>query len=186
MQDDASLVAAYQSGSNAAFEELYARYFRDIYRFVYARTHHRETAEDIVSQTFLKALQGIQSFDSAKGSFAGWIYRIARNLVIDHYRSLRPDQSIEDAWDLQDDTDIPMDAHARLRIQSIRAALQKLKPDQRETVLLRVWHGRTFAEIAEILGSTEAACKMAYKRAVESVRNVLLLSLILSSPLFLP
>ncbi len=178
MQTDAALVEAYRNGDTGAFEELYRRYLRPIYSFVYVRTHHRQTAEDIVSQTFLQALEHISSFDAKRGSFAGWIYRIARNLTIDTYRKAKPTQDIEDAWDLPDGTDIPTDADTALRVRDVRVHLKGLTAKQRDTVLLRAWDGRSFQEIAEILGTTEAASKMAYKRALEALRSALLLLLL--------
>lgn len=180
MQEDSSLVEAFRGGDNAAFEALYSRHVRSVYDFVYVRTHHRQTAEDIVSQTFLQALEGIGSFDAEKGTFAGWLHRIARNLVVDHFRRLRPADSIEDAWDLPGDADVPVDADTALQVGKIRTLLKGMSPRQRDTVLLRLWHGRSFAEIAEILGTSEAACKMTYKRTVEKLQAALLVLLLLS------
>jgi len=180
VQDDLLLVEAFRGGDRSAFETLYQRHVRSIYRFVYLRTHHRPTAEDIVSQTFLQALQRIDSFDAARGSFTAWIYRIARNLIIDHYRKLRPESAIEDAWDLPAGSDTAADADAAIRIQQARSLLKDLNPKQREIVLLRAWEGRPFAEIAEIVGSTEAAAKMTYRRSVEALKNALLVLLLFS------
>ncbi len=174
MRDDASLVAAYRNGEHAAFEELYARHLRSVYGAVYTRTHHRETAEDIVSQTFLKALQSIDSFDPSRGSFGAWLHRIARNLTIDHFRSLRPSTPVEDAWDLADDADTQRDASMAMLSETIGAHLRKLKPQQREIVLLRVWQGLPFADIAAITGMTEAACKMSFGRSLKTLRTFFL------------
>lgn len=181
MRDDSSLVAAFKAGDKAAFEELYERHFGAVFGAVYMRTHHKQTAEEIVSQAWLQALERIHTFKPGKGSFGGWLHRIARNLVIDYYRSLRPNDSIEDVWDLPGNTDVPRDADTALRVESVRQQLAGLPPKQRDIVLLRGWYGYPFAEIADMTGMTEAACKMSYKRSLEQLRSLFIVLLFFSS-----
>src|SRR6056297_2278284 len=76
-----------QQGQLDSFNWLYERYIKKIYNFIYYKTMHQETAEDLTSQTFIKALNKINSFDSEQGTFQAWLYKIARNTVIDHYRT---------------------------------------------------------------------------------------------------
>lgn len=179
VKSDASLVSAHLDGDTHAFEELYSRYFKQVYGAVYLRTFHRETAEDIVSQTFLQALERLDSYRSDKGAFGAWLHRIARNLVFDHFRSSRPHQDIEDFWDLPSDDDVAANADAGVRLDAVRSHMHRLSPSQREVLMLRIWQGLPFAEIAEITGSTEAACKMQCKRALETLRTTLLVLLFL-------
>lgn len=181
MQDDVSLVAAYKQGNAEAFEELYQKYFDQIFGAVYMRTHHRQTAEEIVSQTWLQALQKLHTFKSSKGSFAAWLHRIARNLVIDHYRSFHLNTPIEDVWDLSDDTDVAQDADTKLQVANLREHMKQLEGKQRDILLLRIWHQRSFADIAEIMGTTEAACKMSYKRSLEKLQSLFVLLFLLTS-----
>ncbi len=176
---DAELIAAYRSGTSEAFETLYERYVRRLYDFVYYKTHHRETAEDIVSQTFLQAFLNLGSFDVERGTFSAWIHRIARNLTFDHFRSMKSVVSIDDAWDLPSSTDVLRDADTALKVEKVRAFLKMLSPDQREIILLRLWQDLSFKEIAEITGKSEAACKMAYRRGTEKLREELLIGLLL-------
>lgn len=180
MIDDASLAQKYKEGDNSAFEELYSRYVDAVYRATYMRTHHRQTAEDIVSTTFMQALESIGTFDPRRGSFSTWIHRIARNLTIDHFRAYKSDVSIEDAWDIPDDTDIPRDADTKRRIEHLRTHMRTFNASQREIILLRAWYGYPFAEIAEITGMKESACKMSYKRGIATLRSLVFLLLILS------
>src|SRR3989344_8640500 len=179
MTDDSVLAIDAARGDEAAFTELYERYVRRIYDFVYFKTHHKQTAEDIVSQTFLQAFQKLRSFDDSKGNFSQWIHRIARNLVIDHYRSFQGTTNIEDAWDLSSDSDVVADADTAVKLTAVRAVLGKLAPDQREVVLLRLWHGYAFKEIAEITGKSEGAAKMSYKRAMDTVRKDVVVAFLL-------
>ena len=183
--DDQSLIAKVAEGDRDALATLYERYVRRLYNYVYYRTHHRETAEDIVSEVFLRALEHISSFDSTRGNVSAWFHGIARNLIVDHFRSLKPLQAIEDVWDLSSDTNVPRDADTALQVEKVREALKKLTPEQREMMILRLWDGYPFAEIAALTGKSEAACKMAFGRALKKIRSDLLLLLILPSLLHL-
>jgi RNA polymerase sigma factor (sigma-70 family) len=166
---DQTAVSACRKGDLDRFTELYDRYFEPIYRFIYFKTQHCETAEDLTSQTFLKALEHIERFKD--GSFQAWLYRIARNTVIDHYRTTRPQSDIEDAWDLDDGTNPARDAELRDLVGRVRGSLSQLPADQRDVVLLRLWDDRPYREIAEIMGKSEANCKVMFSRAVAKLRT---------------
>jgi len=176
---DAQHIANFQQGQREAFGQLYDKYIRKIYDFIYYKTHHRQTAEDLTSQTFLKALQALQRFDLAKGSFQAWLYQIARNTVIDYYRQQRPEVDIEDAWDLHSDDDLPADIDVRQQLETVRLALQKFPAEQRDVVLLRVWGELGYQEIAQIVGKSEASCKMSFSRTLTKLRAEQLLALLL-------
>ena len=154
-----------------AFEAHYDAYVRKIYKFVYYRTQHRETAEDLTSQVFLKAFDKIASFDESRGTFSAWIYGIARNALTDHYRATRDEIDIDDVWDLRSDEDVVRDVEARERVEKLRPYLQALPKDQRDLLIMRLWDGLSYAEIAELTGRSEAACKMAFSRTVARLRK---------------
>ncbi len=154
-----------------AFGRLYDAHVAQVYRYLYFRTHHRETAEDLTSQAFLKALDRLATFDPKRGSFLAWIYRIARNVLIDQYRAFRPTSDIEDIWDLRSDDDPVRDAEVREGMEKLRPCLQALPAEQRELILLRFWDGLSHAEIAAITGRSEAAAKMAFSRAMARLRR---------------
>lgn len=160
-----------QQGDLNEFGKLYNFYVQKIYQFIYFKTHQKEVAEDLTSTTFMKALQGIRKFDAQKASFKTWIYHIARNTVIDHYRSDHPTKDLEDAWDLKDKTDIPLTTDQEMKLKAVQKYLKTLKSEQREIILLRVWGGHNFEEISEIMGKTEAACKMTFKRSIDKLRE---------------
>lgn len=171
MQNDSKLVQRFQNGDADAFGLLYDAYAKKIYDFIYYRTHHRETAEDLVSDVFMKALAAIKNFDADKGTFSAWLYRIARNRVIDHYRTAKSVEDIEDVWDaLASGEDVARDADTRERLAKAEKLVAKLPPAQRDVVIMRAWDQLSYAEIAEILGKSEAACKMSFSRAVASLR----------------
>jgi|SRR5690606_26119333 len=176
---ETELIRSSQSGDSDAFGKLYELYVRKIYDFIYYKTHHKETAEDLTSQTFFKALEKIRTFKTERGSFNSWIYQIARNIVTDHYRSSKTNLNIDDIWDLHNDDDVERDADTRLQLEKVHSYLQKLKPEQREILLLRLWNDLSFKEIAEIVGKSEANCKMIVHRALGKLQTDLLIALIL-------
>ncbi|MEY4745052.1 MAG: hypothetical protein RL272_997 [Candidatus Parcubacteria bacterium] len=185
--DEEQLIGACQRGESDAFGRLYDAYVRRIYDFVYYRTHHKETAEDLTSDVFLKAFAKMDGFDAGKGTFAAWLYRIARNRVIDHYRASKRVDDIEDVWDLlRSGNDVARDADARERLRETEAHMAALPAAQRDIVIMRAWDGLSYAEIAEITGKSESACKMSFSRAVAALRKRLPLAallIILTHPL---
>lgn len=178
-QTDAQLVQSCQRGQLDDFAFLYDRYIKDIYRFVYFKTHHKETAEDLTSQTFIKALEHIASFDGEMGSFKSWVYRIARNTVIDHYRARKATVDIEDAWDIASGDDIERDAAVREQLSKVQEYLKELDGEQRDIVVMRLWEDMPYKEIAMVLGKSEASCKMSFSRTMAKMRKEILLLLLL-------
>ena len=176
---EAELIQNFQTGRRDAFGPLYDAYIKKIYDFIYYKIHHRETAEDLTSQTFLKAFKALERFNPSGGSFQAWLYQIARHTVIDHFRLSRPQQPIQDAWDLASNEDIPTDTDTRLRIEKVKAALQQLPSQHRELIIMRLWQGLSFAEIAEILRKSEQSCKMQFSRTIRKFRAEQLAALLL-------
>jgi len=163
-----------QNGDLSAFTQLYDDNAKGLYKFIYYKTGHRETAEDITSTSFMKALEKIQSFDITRASFKTWLYQIARNTVIDHYRSFKGTEDIDDMWDLGDNQNLEAEVEIKMKLDQARSYLNELSAEQREIVLLRVWGGYGFKEIAEMTGKTEAASKMMFKRTIEKLRGDLM------------
>lgn len=172
-----NLIMACQNGNLEKFGELYDAYIRKIYDFIYYKTHHKETAEDLTSAVFTKAFEHIRNFDCTKGSFSSWIYRIARNSVIDHYRVKKNDINIDDAWDLFGRGDMARDFDIAQKIEKVKKYIHNLNSDERDIVLLRVWQEMPYKEIAEIMGKSEASCKMSFSRTMKELRNKMPLEL---------
>lgn len=159
------------------FAEVYDAHVQKIYAFVYYRVQHREIAEDLTSATFLKALDKYVSFKG--GNVRAWLYRIARNTITDHYRTHRPPADLDAAQDVASTANPAHDAETRLQLQRVLAELRTLPNEQQEIVLMRAWDGLTHAEIAEILGKTEASVKMQFSRSVRQLQSKLPLAALL-------
>ncbi len=172
MDNESQIIKECQSGKMEMFGLLYDSYFKKIYNFIFYRTLRKEIAEDLTSQTFFKALQGINSFDSQKGQFSSWLYRIAKNNVVDHYRSQRKEIDINDIWDLSGGgDDLQVAVENREKIKEVKKYLSALKPEHRQIVIMRVWDGMSYFEIAQILGKSEESCKMMFSRVIGRMRK---------------
>lgn len=176
---EAELILASQAGDRQAFGELYDLYVAKLYAFIYFKTSRREIAEDLTSAVFLKALDKINTYiGTDSGSFAGWLYSIARHTVIDHYRSVRPNDAISDAFDLPVHDRIEERTDAQLQLEKIYAYLKTIPSQQRDIILMRVWQDLPYKTIAIAIGKTEANCKVIYSRAIKDLRQALTASLL--------
>lgn len=178
--NDSSLISNYLRGNSKAFEKLYKKYIEKIYKFVFYKTMHKETAEDLTSTIFFKALDKLDTFDDTKSKFQTWLFNIARNTVIDHYRTKKPNQNIEDFWGIADNHNLNSIVENNLKIEDVKKVLQTLNTEQREIVLLRVWQGLSYKEIGEIMGKSENACKVSFSRSAAKLKDNVLMLIILS------
>ena len=114
------------------FLRIYDAHLERIYRYHFARTRHRETAEDLTGHTFLKAYEHFSGFDASKASATTWLYRIARNTLIDHLRRLRPSQPVDELAELlPSGEDTANGVLAREAVEQAHALLARLTPEQR-------------------------------------------------------
>jgi len=160
----------------AALGEIYERYESKIYSYIYRRTGAPALAEDLTAQVFLKMLEAIRAQKSWHSSFSGWLYRIAHNLVIDHYRrrDRRQYVSIDDAPILRADKDDPVQAsESSLDSERLRSAIHRLTTEQGQVISLRFLEGYSISEVAGMMEKTEGAIKALQYRAVATLRGLL-------------
>lgn len=167
-------ITSCQNGHLEDFDPLYLQHVDAVYKYLHRRCLSREVAEDLTSTVFLKALESIRSFNPTKGVFRAWLYRIAHNALIDFYRShAQKTVSIENIWDLASEDVTSALAEKSIDAEKLHNAMKILTPDQREIVMLRVWEGLSYAEIAEVTGKTEGNAKVIYSRAIGDLRTKL-------------
>jgi RNA polymerase sigma-70 factor, ECF subfamily len=171
MTSDSDLALSFKNGNKDAFDELYIRHLKGIFAFVFYRVMDRMTAEDLTSQTFIKALEHMHSYNPNKGAFSTWLYRIARNTVHDHFRTTRPSTNIDDVWDLAADENPFLDASSSMDARQVRDVLSTLPKDKRDVLVMRLWDGLSYKEIADLTGKSEASCKMSFSRTVADLRS---------------
>lgn len=174
MTDEAALLKRAKTYDPAALAELYDRYAPKMYAYFYRRVSNAALAEDLAGELFLRVLQAIQNEQAWRDSFTGWLYRIAHNLVVDHYRRQPPvpyfslDENMVDSG--HDPAVTVEDALARERLQ---AALRCLTPDQQEVLALRFGEGLTARETARVMRKTTGAVEALQHRAVAALRRIL-------------
>ncbi len=167
---ESQAIAACQAGNLTQFTLLYERYADKLYRFVYFKTWHRETAEDLVSVAFMKALENIAKFDSSRGNFSSWLYRIAHNTVIDHYRTAKPTLDIDEIFGLSAKTNLAEETQINRSLAEVKDYLLKLDQATRDLIIMRLWQGLSYQEIADITGKSAGSLKMAASRALRELR----------------
>ncbi len=172
MVSDAELVLQSQQGDKEAIGFLYDRHVKDIYRFVYIKTHNKEQAEDITSDVFEQVVKKIHTFQPSKASFRTWLYTIARHKLIDMYRKGNSPMSIDT---VSDDAASYASHHMAvadtLLLSDVRAFLATLSDTQRDVLLLRLWHDMPYDEIATILDISPAHARVIYQRGIQVIRS---------------
>jgi RNA polymerase sigma-70 factor (ECF subfamily) len=177
-----ALVARAQTGDADAFGALYDRYVDLVYRYVYYRAGSKALAEDLVSETFLRALRRIGTFEWQGRDFAAWLVTIARNIVADHYKSgrFRLEVTTADMIDADRATDGPeAEVLDGITNTSLLDAVKKLNSEQQECVVLRFLEGLSVLETAQAMGKSEGAIKALQYRAVRTLGRMLPKELVL-------
>lgn len=170
MEISQQTIKACQAGDSEALALVYDSLVKQIFDYHYYRTLHKETAEDLTSQTFMKVIENIRKYDIKKASLTTWVYTIARNTLYDNFRTKKIDINIDDVWHLSIENNMEKNLDIRENLKLVEEYLEKLEPLQREIILLRVWDGLSHREIADIMGKSEAACKMSFSRAINKLR----------------
>ncbi|WP_327635480.1 sigma-70 family RNA polymerase sigma factor [Kribbella sp. NBC_00482] len=176
LDDEDELIRLAQAGDGAAFGRLYDRYLPSIYRYTYSKTSSRSAAEDLTSETFLRAFRAIARRPRAHLNFAAWLVTIARNVVIDHHRSGWSRLAIvTDEVDPQVDESMGPEQAALASVSeaALRGALSLLPDDQRECLLLRFFAGLSISETAAAMDRTDGAVKQLQFRATNRLRRII-------------
>jgi RNA polymerase sigma-70 factor (TIGR02952 family) len=171
-----ALVRRTQDGDAEAFGLLYDHYVTMVHRYVYHRVGDRATAEDVTSETFVRALRRIDSLSFQGRDVGAWLVTIARNIVLDHVKSsrYRLEVATADMRDADRATDGPEDAViAHLANRELLACVQQLGSEQQECIVLRFIHGLSVSETAVIMGKKDGAIKALQHRAVRRLAGLL-------------
>ena len=182
LDPDSSLVSRCLRGDETAWEDLVRLHTRKVYAMCYRFTGSGSEAQDLTQEVFLRVFRTIRSFRSDEGSFATWLARVTRNLLIDHYRRTRLDratESIEDQLPMLEEEGAAASArpdHAlagRETSEILQATLQKLSPDLREAVILRDLQEMEYREIAQVLDIPEGTVKSRINRGRAELARLL-------------
>ncbi|MBT9302144.1 RNA polymerase sigma factor [Pseudomonas sp. TAE6080] len=175
---DESLLARYRTGDAAAFEVLYARHRQGLYRFLVGLSNKAELAEEIYQDTWLSLIRSTTQ-PQGRASFRTWLFQIARNRLIDHWRKHGIHNPLHDSYDEQlhaqlDDSAGPEQQLSLSRDQGrLEAALQDLPEDQREVFMLRLHGDLELPQIAALTGSPLETVKSRLRYAQQKLRRLL-------------
>jgi RNA polymerase sigma-70 factor, ECF subfamily len=167
------LVERAQDGDRLALEELYLLHFDRIYSYLHMSVGSRHDAEDLTTQTFVKMLEAIGRFQWRSVPFSAWLFRIAHNLAMDHFRANRRWQPEEEVPEnvQGEESSAEEQALASLGQTSMLTLIERLSPEQRQVLTLKFVFRFSNAEAAAILGKTEGAVKSLQHRALASLQK---------------
>lgn len=166
------LVERAQRGDRSALEELYLTHFDRIYGYLHLSVGSRHDAEDLTTQTFVKMLESIGRFRWQSVPFSAWLFRIAHNLAMDHFRARRrwqPEEEIPEPAGAEDSAE--EQALASIGDASLLELIARLSPEQRQVLTLKFVFRFSNGEAAAILGKTEGAVKSLQHRALASLQK---------------
>jgi RNA polymerase sigma-70 factor (ECF subfamily) len=167
------LVERGQAGDRAALEELYLIHFDRIYSYLHMTVGNRPDAEDLTTQTFLRMLESIRSFRFQTAPFSAWLFRIAHNLSMDHFRANRRWQPEEEVPEPQgsEERSAEDEAFQSIGRQSMLELIDSLSPEQQQVLTLKFVFNFSNAEVATILDKSEGAVKSLQHRALVSLQK---------------
>ena len=176
MSDEAidQLVRRAQAGDAEAFGELFDHYQAPIYRFVASRVGRPSDAEDLTQLVFVKALEALPRYEVRGIPFGGWLFRLARNAIIDNARTRREHADIDGLAPIADAEPGP-ERRAILRddMEAVGTAIRELTEDQREVIALRFFAGLSAGEAAEVMGRQAGTIRGLQFRALAAIRRTL-------------
>jgi RNA polymerase sigma-70 factor (ECF subfamily) len=167
------LVARAQQGDRAALEELYLIHFDRIYSYLHMTVGNRHDAEDLTTQTFLKMLESIGRFRWQAAPFSAWLFRIAHNLSMDHFRAGRrwqPEAEVPEPHGSEEPS-AELEAMNSIGRQSMLELIETLSPEQQQVLTLKFVFNFANADVARILDKTEGAIKSLQHRALASLQK---------------
>jgi RNA polymerase sigma-70 factor, ECF subfamily len=181
LDQDLQLVGRCLSGEEAAWEDLVKVHTRRVFAICYRFTGSDSSAQDLTQEVFLRIFRSLKSFRAGEGSFAVWLTRLTRNLLIDNYRRTKLDRATDSI-----ETQLPMleETHAssgradrllagREASEALQGALTKLSPELRETVILRDLEELEYREIAQVLNVPEGTVKSRLNRGRAELARIL-------------
>lgn len=169
----ASLLSAARQGDQAAFGELYDLLFDKIYRFIFFRVGHKETAEDLAEDVFVKAFQGLSKLQK-EAAFESWLYQIARNRITDYYRSKKlvvPLDEVENTLEYETNLVDVVNLETQQRI--FVKLLKELTSEQQIVIKLKFLEGLENNEIASMLNKNEGAIRVIQHRAITKLKTLI-------------
>lgn len=171
------LVSKAKEGDISAFEKLYQHYIVPIFRYISFRIRSQKDAEDLTQTVFLKAWKALSNFQKRTNPFSSWLYKIAKNTIIDYYKKKQEvisDKSIEDFKQIKDEKSDPVEIiEYEEKAKILRQMIQQLATEQQEVIILKFIEGLSTREIAQLMQKSEEAIRALQYRALKGLREKL-------------
>jgi len=172
---EANLIKQAKKGDSDAFGQLYDHYLPKIYRYILLKVSHREEAEDLTHEVFVSAWENIDSYKSQGFPFSTWLYHIAKNKVIDFYRTHKTHlalDAVDESWfkvagAIEHQTDVA------ISFAKIKSAMSKLSDDAQDVLIMRFVDDLSHKEIAQALQKSEGAVRLIQHRALQQLKELL-------------
>ena len=173
--DEDQLTLRARRGDKDALREIYASYYTPIYQFIRMRTDSTDTAEDLAADVFLELVTACRQGKGPQHSLRGWLFRVARHIVYDHYQVDKGfTETMLDDWLPGSPDDQPEAQFMRtLRMETAQEAIRQLTVEQQEVLLLRFGQMLSLQETADIMDKQVNAVKQLQLRALQALRRVL-------------
>ena len=161
-----------QNGDQEAFGLIYNHFAEKIYRFIYFRVSHKEVAEDVLADTFVKGWQKINQINTP-AALSAWLYQIAKNNIIDYYRVKKETVALEEVEQFLEDEVNPVDTvNLNIQQQKLLELLTILPDDQQQVIKYKFFEDLSNEEIAYVLGKTEGAIRVLQHRAIIKLKEL--------------
>jgi RNA polymerase sigma-70 factor (ECF subfamily) len=174
VRDDRLLLERAREYDPEALVEIYDGYSEKIYHYIYRYLGEARLAEDLTAQIFLKLLEAIKASKGPRTHLSAWLYRVAHNLVVDHFRRRPREESLPLEEELvAAPEDVTVVVEKKLAQQQLRAAISHLTVDQQQVIVLKFVEGLSNAEVGQVLGKTEGAVKSLQHRALAALQRIM-------------
>lgn len=161
-----------QEDDKDAFGQIYSLFYERIYKYCHFNCNNQETAIDICQDTFIKAWKALPRFDTSKGTFQAFLYRIAKNLIIDNSRK-KKEESINNYEHLETKEDFASDIDKNTNISNLKGAIEQLKQKDKQIIVLHYFEELPGADIAKIIGIHEGALRVRTHRIIKKLKEIM-------------
>jgi RNA polymerase sigma-70 factor (ECF subfamily) len=165
------LVVRARDGDARSYGKIFKMCYGDIYDYVARRVGNRSDAEDLTMQVFAKGFKAVGSYEERGLSVRAWLYRIAHNAVVDHFRLQRPTADLDDVPEIPAEGDILSEISRQEELRELYLTIAGLPPAQAEVLILRFIEDRSVAETAGILDKKEVTVRALQFKGVKSLRH---------------
>jgi RNA polymerase sigma-70 factor (ECF subfamily) len=173
LPDEDRLLARAHRGDRKAIASIYEAFFDPVYQFIRWRVDDAHLAEDLTSDVFIKFLSALQSPNAPRHSLRGWLFRVARNVLYDHYQMPITTSDLDEELPAPPEEDVETRLMRTLDVERVQRALRMLATDQQEVLVLRFGQMMSLQDTADSMGKSVSAVKSLQFRAIDALRRLL-------------